>query len=463
MQLHHIAETTCCRNEKGPIMFELTRRDLWQSAGLSLAGINASGWLPAIANALPEAKSKRRHCILLWMPGGPSQTDTFDMKPGHANGGEFKPIKTNVPGVEFSEHLPLLAKQADKMAIVRSLSTAEGDHNRGTYLMHTGHAPGGPISYPTIGSSLSKAMSLEDNELPDFVSISPYTVFNRNAFGPGFLGPRHAPLTVGGVNNIRQRQQQNNSGGYPVLGVEDLNNTGVSKTRTDARLDIWQTIQSSFLETHDVASPRAHDTVYQRAVKMMQTESAKAFDLADEPEKVRQAYGANRFGQSCLMARRLIERGVSFIEIALRGANQGVLGWDTHNNNFARTKTLSAELDAGWSSLMRELDQRGLLDSTTIIWTGEFGRTPKINRNGGRDHYPRAWTSVLAGGGINGGQVIGKTSKSGETVEEGKADVGDLMATLCAAVKVDPQHQNISAVGRPIRIAAGTPIAEALS
>lgn len=442
--------------------FHFNRRELLQIAGASLAGYSLSGWLPSLAEAASRA-AERRHCILLWMPGGPSQTDTFDMKPGHENGGEFKPIATNVPGIRVSEHLPKLATQADKLAIVRSMATAEGDHNRGTYLMHTGHRPGGPISFPTIGASLSKAMGTDAAELPNFISISPYTAFNRNAFGPGFLGPKFAPLTVGAVDNFQLAQQAAQGNGYAELGVDDLANSEIGRVREDSRLDIWNMLQSNFLKHHPSASPQAHHTVYERAVRMMRSEAARAFDLSDEPAAIREAYGRGRFGQGCLMARRLIERGVPFVEVALRGLGQGALGWDTHANNFTRVRSLSAELDAGWATLMRELDDRGLLASTTIIWTGEFGRTPKINRNGGRDHFPRAWTSVLAGGGVAGGQAFGQTSADGETVEDGKLDVGDLFATLCAALNVEPGTQNISEVGRPIRIAEGTVVERLVS
>ncbi len=443
-------------------MTNFSRRDLFRMAGLSLAGYSMSGWMPGLASALAKEAKQGRHCVLLWMPGGPTQTDTFDMKPGHANGGEFKEIETSVPGLRFSEHLPKLAAQAERLAIVRSLSTAEGDHNRGTYLMHTGHRPGGPISYPTIGASLSKAMGGEDAELPNFISISPYTAFNNAAFGPGFLGPRYAPLTVGATNSFRQAQAQNQDG-YAELGVDDLRNPGVNAAQQDARLDLWKTLQKGFLDRHASASPIAQNTVYQRAIRMMDSEAAGAFNLSDEPDKVRDAYGSGRFGQGCLMARRLIERGVPFIEIALRGSAGGALGWDTHGQNFTRVKALSGELDAGWSTLMNELQERGLLESTTIIWLGEFGRTPKINRNGGRDHYPGAWSTVLAGGGVNGGQAFGRTSADGTKVEEGKVDVGDVMATLCRALGADPETQNISEMGRPFRIAEGNPIEDILA
>jgi hypothetical protein len=204
------------------------------------------------------------------MPGGPSQIDTFDLKPEHENGGEFQEIDTNVSGVRFSEHLPKLAAQADSLAIIRSLSTSEGDHNRRTDLMHTGHRPGGPISYPTMGSSISKALGTADAELPNFVSVSPYTAFNRAAYTSGFLGSRYAPLTVGATNTFQQQRPQNQNG-YAELGVDDLKHPGVEIAQADARLDLWNTLQTSFLKRHASSAPKAQNTVYQRAVRMMRS------------------------------------------------------------------------------------------------------------------------------------------------------------------------------------------------
>ena len=436
-------------------MSQFSRRQFLHAAALSAAGVSFSGWMPRLARAAAGDSARPRHCVLLWMPGGPSQMDTFDLKPGHANGGQFKEIETSVPGLKISEHLPKLATMAENLAIVRSMSTSEGDHNRGTYLMHTGHKPGGPIAFPTMGSTLSKALSAEGAELPDFISVAPQTALNSAAYGPGFLGPRHGPLTVGASGPIPVQQPSRPDAA--ALGVDDLQNPGISRQQEDARLELWRSLQTNFLATHGSASPKAQNTVYERAVRMMRSEAAQAFDLTGEPDKVRDAYGRGQFGQGCLMARRLIERGVPFIEIALRGSG-GVLGWDTHQQNFDRVKTLSGELDAGWATLMSDLGDRGLLESTTIIWLGEFGRTPTINPNGGRDHFPRAWTTVLAGGGIKGGQAYGKTSADGGTVEENQVDVPDVLATLCRALGVDPAACNISEMGRPIKIAEGKPI-----
>ena len=444
-------------------MFRATRRQWLQAASagsLGLLGASGSGWFPLLADELAAHPQRRRHCILLWMTGGPTQTDTFDMKPGHANGGEFKEASTKVPGLRLSEHLPKLGEMADRLAIVRSLSTKEGDHGRGTYVVRTGQKPQGPIQYPSIGSSLSKALGRADDAVPHYVSISPYRAFNQAAFGPGFLGPRHAALTVG-ATDVFQAAAAPAAETYAALKVDDLAPAaGVDAEQFATRLAMWRSLQDKFLATHRGPSPVAHQTVYERALKLMNSSAARAFDLGEEPASVRDAYGRGRFGQGCLMARRLVEAGVSFVEVTLGSVGNNTFGWDTHQNNFAQVKSLSAELDAGWGTLMKELAERDLLEATTILWIGEFGRTPKINPQAGRDHFPAAWTCVFAGGGIKGGQAHGKTSDSGEEVTEGKVDVPDILATLCAAVGVDPETKNVSEQGRPIRIAEGAVIKE---
>lgn len=442
-------------------MFAISRRRLLSAAGLGLlGGVSGLGTrlTQAIAQAPPE---KRRHCILLWMSGGPSQTDTFDMKPGHANGGEFKEAATQTPGLQFSEHLPKLAQWSQRLAVVRSLSTKEGDHGRGAYLMRTGHQPQGPVNYPGLGSLLSKELGRADDAVPQNVAISPFRAFNQAAFGPGFLGPKFAPLTVAAADNAQQAEAV--TAGFADLRVDDLSPpAGVLSAQVAARQAFWKSLQTSFLAERPSPAGVAQNTAYERAQRLIGSGAAEAFDLSQEPDSVREAYGKGRFGQGCLMARRLIERGVSFVEVSLGATAGNPLGWDTHQNNFTAVKTLSAELDAGWATLMTELHDRGLLDRTTILWLGEFGRTPKINPQGGRDHFPAAWSCVLAGGGIQGGQAYGKTDASGETVEEGKLDIGDLLATLCTALGVDPARENISPLRRPIPIAEGRVIKELL-
>jgi hypothetical protein len=444
-------------------MFRATRRQWMQASSLGLLGASASGWFSLLAEELATDPKRRRHCILLWMTGGPTQTDTFDMKPGHANGGEFKEVATKAAGLRFSEHLPKLGEMADRLAVVRSLSTKEGDHGRGTFVVRTGQKPQGPIQYPSIGSSLSKALGRNDDAVPHYVSISPYRAFNQAAFGPGFLGPRHAALTVAATDGFSP-QAPTAAGSYAELKVDDLAPAvGVDPAQFATRLDLWRALQTKFMATHRGLSPVAHQTVYDRALKLMNSSAAKAFDLTDEAASTRDAYGRGRFGQGCLMARRLIESGVSFVEVTLGSVGNDIFGWDTHQNNFTQVKALSAELDNGWGTLMKELAERDLLDSTTILWIGEFGRTPKINPQGGRDHFPAAWSCVFAGGGIKGGQAYGKTSDSGEEVTDGQVDVPDILATLCAAVGVDPETKNVSDQGRPIKLAEGKPIRGILS
>ncbi|MDP6443990.1 MAG: DUF1501 domain-containing protein, partial [Pirellulaceae bacterium] len=263
-------------------------------------------------------------------------------------------------------------------------------------------------------------------------------------------------------NNPQPQQPGADPEGFAELGVDYLSlPNGVEKSQAAGRLELWNSLQSGFLTSRRSDVVNAQDTVYRRAVRVMNSSEVEAFDLTQETAKVREGYGRGRFGQGCLMARRLIERGVSFVEVSL-GFGDGV-GWDTHQNNFPSVKTLSDQLDAGWGTLMTELQERGLLESTTILWMGEFGRTPTINGNAGRDHFPNAWTCVLAGGGIKGGSIHGATSEDGREVADGKVDVPDVLATLSRAVGVDPAHENITSIGRPVKVAEGKPIQEILS
>jgi len=445
------------------VLNQIDRRRWLQSAGMGLCGLSMSGWLPALAEQIASDPRRKRCCILLWMGGGPSQTDTFDMKPEHENGGEFKEISSNVPGVRLSEHLPRVAKQADQLAIIRSLSTKEGDHQRGTHLMHTGHSPMGAEQFPAIGATLAKQLANPEVALPPYTSISPNISFGREAIGPGFLGPKYAPLIVGGTG-MRGADTSAGEGEFSELKVDALKPPrGVSATRMEHRRQLWKTLQTNFLVHHPGSTTNAHQMVYENSLRMIHSEASAAFNLDEEANEVRQAYGKGTFGQGCLLARRLVERGVPFVEVSLNSSSQGSYGWDTHSNNFKTVASLSAELDAGWATLMTDLRDRGLLESTTIIWMGEFGRTPKINGRAGRDHFPAAWSCVLAGGGVAGGQVFGLTSADGTHVEEDETSVGDVLATLCAALGVPPETQNLSNTGRPIAIAEGKPIERLLA
>jgi hypothetical protein len=321
--------------------------------------------------------------------------------------------------------------------------------------MRTGYLPQGPIQYPTLGSLLSKELGDEEPSLPNFVSIAPNTFLSPGAYGPGFLGSKYAPLVVGGMTRFPgvPRDDEDDSAG--TFRVENLSpSDGTSKEQLVARLELLRGLDDEFAGQRSGIVTESHRSAYQAAVRMMSPESAEAFQLDDEPAALRDGYGRHPFGQGCLLARRLVERGVPFVEVSLNGAgDSGALGWDTHGENFNAVKQLSGVLDPAWATLMADLKDRGLLESTLIVWMGEFGRTPKINNNNGRDHFPAAWSTVLAGGGIRGGQVVGKTSDDGMRVDDRPVSVADLIATICRGVGLDPAKQNMSPLGRPIRLA----------
>jgi hypothetical protein len=414
----------------------LSRRDWLKLSAAGVSAVSLSGWFKVLAGRAAQAPGKHKSCILLWMDGGPSHKDTFDLKPGTKDGGDFKPIPTAVPGVQISEHFPKFAQVMDHAALLRGMSTSEGAHPRAKYYLHTGYKEGqGGLNYPSLGSLVSAEVGSPDGPMPNYVSVG------ARSFGAGFLGAHHAPLIVAD----------------PARGVENLKPM-VGGSHFDDRLGLLQEMESAFYRDYKADASADHRTTYQRAVTLMQSKEAKAFDLSLEPASSRQAYGSSRFGDGCLLARRLVETGVSFVEVTLGG-------WDTHQNNFERVKQLSQQCDPAMAALVNDLKQRGLLDSTLIVWMGEFGRTPRINQRGakpGRDHYPRAWSSIMIGSGIKGGQVVGKTDKEGATVVERPISALDFLATVCESLGVNWKKQNNTPIGRPIRIVdkGATPIKE---
>jgi hypothetical protein len=406
------------------------------------ACVSMSGWLGRLAATEAPAAGKKRgkSVILIWCNGGPSTIDLWDVKEGHSNGGPTKSIATSAPGLRISEHLPKLAKVGKELAVIRSMSTREGDHNRATYLMHTGQLPLGVLAYPSIGSLISKELGDTSSELPNFISIAPQRFFGTDAFGSGFLGPKYAPLIIGENRGDGADFKQLDA----ALQVDNLHSQ-INPEQNALRYQHLRTMQDAFGKSHPGAVSEGHTAAYDRSRRLMESSGATVFELSKEKDKVREKYGKSIFGQGCLLARRLVEAGVPFIEI-----NAGF--WDTHNNNFEQMKTLGGRLDTGFAALVEDLKERGLLDSTMIVCMGEFGRTPRINGSNGRDHYPNAWSAVLAGGGLKTGQAVGKTSEDGTMVEGRKTSVGDLLATICKAVNINGEKQNMSNIGRPIRI-----------
>lgn len=431
------------------------RRDFLTMSVASALGLSCSGWLPRLARAAP-LNDRKRSCILLWMNGGPSQLDTFDPKPGHENGGPFKEIQTAVPGIRISERLPRVARHMKDVAILRGMNSQEGDHGRATYLMRTGYRPLESVPHPSLGSLVAKALGRTEDELPNFVSISPPPL--GRAAGAGFLGPEYAPLSVSGDSEDPQARAN--------LTVENLMPAeGVDRRSLRNRLGLLSFLQSEFAQRHPHASAKAHAANYEQASRMVLSGARSAFNLEAEPAALREAYGRNRFGQGCLLARRLVERGVAFVEVTLANVPGAEAAWDTHANNFDGVGRLCEILDPAWSTLMEDLKSRGLLETTLIVWMGEFGRTPQINAQSGRDHFPAAWTTVLAGGVIKGGQVIGNTGASGMHVKQGKVTVPELFATICSSLGIDPRSENFTPEGRPIPIveSGGSPVKRLLA
>jgi hypothetical protein len=369
---------------------------------------------------------RHKRCILLFMDGGPSHKDTFDLKPGTAQGGPFQAINTNVPGIQISEHFPRLARLMNHGTLIRGMSTPEGAHARARYHMHTGYREGvGGLVYPSLGSLVSKEIGDPNFALPNFVAV------NRPGYSSGFLGPRYQPLNVGDPNR----------------GVENLR-SAVGDGQFQSRMGLLEEMEQGFLGQYGAATAQAHRTTYQRAVTLMQSREARAFNLQDEPQSVRTAYGSSNFGQGCLLARRLVETGVTFVEVNLGG-------WDTHQNNFERVRQLSGTVDPAISQLTTDLRDRGLLNDTLVIWMGEFGRTPNINARGpqpGRDHYPRAWSLLMMGGGLPGGRVVGRTDANGAVVTERPVSALEFMATVCRVLGIDHTKPNNTPNNRPVRI-----------
>lgn len=412
-------------------MNEATRRKFLQLGALGVGAASLSGWMGVLAGRAaaapsPAARGKAKACILLWMDGGPSHKDTLDPKPDSKGGGEFKPTKTSAPGIEVSEHLPQLAKAMKHGVLVRGMSTGEGAHPRAKYNLHTGYREGqGGLVYPSLGAIVAKEVGRPDTAVPAFVAIG-----NRS-YGSGFLGPKYQPLNVQDA----------------ARGVDDLKAL-VGGSQFGNRLSLLEEMEQAFHGEYKAPAITDHKTTYERAVKLMNAKEGKAFDLAQEPAAGRSKYGTGKFADGCLMARRLVEVGVPFVEV-------GLGGWDTHQDNFERVKSLSGQIDTPTAALIDDLKQRGLLDSTLVIWMGEFGRTPNINTRGakpGRDHYPRAWSLAMWGGGVAGGRVYGKTDADGAAVTDGKAGAADFLATVCELMGIDHAKQNDTPGGRPVRI-----------
>jgi uncharacterized protein (DUF1501 family) len=402
------------------------RRDLLKV--ISAAGL-AAGALPWTDVVTASADELRRQGVHPALDARGQPVRNLRPKPGHANGGETKAIATSVSGIEYSENLPELAKVADKLCLVRSMTSKEGSHPRATYVMHTGYLPTATVRYPTLGSIVAREIAPPASELPSFVRIG--ARFGGGSDNAGLLGIDWDPFAM-------------------LQAGRPPENTALttSQDRYSRRLKLLTKLEQHYATSGGKQEVADHQKVYAQAAKMVTSPKMEAFDLSKESASVQEAYGDSPFAKGCLLARRLIETGVTFVEVNLGN-------WDTHQDNAERTKTLCGQLDTPFAALVKDLSDRGMLDKTLVIWMGEFGRTPRINPRGGRDHYPRAFDAVLAGGGVKGGQVIGSTDAGGASVEDRPVTVNDLFRTICRSLSINADKENMSSIGRPIKIVDG--------
>jgi hypothetical protein len=426
MTLHH--QATVAIDRRGVVR----RRDFLKAISAGAAGTLA--WSDVMTLKADELRRQGKACILLWMQGGPSQFETLSPAAGHENGGETKAISTSVPGIQIAENLPNVAKSMEHLCLIRSMTGKEGSHPRASYLMHTGYLPTASVKYPSFGANAAHQLGDPASELPGFVRIGRA----RDGGGGGLLGVNYDPFVI------------SEAGRTP-----DNAALAVPGRRFQRRMQLLGYLEEEYAARGGAREVADHRSLYEQTSRMILSPKMETYDLSREPEKVRSAYGASVFGRGCLLARRLIETGVTFVEVT-----DG--NWDTHQDNFAGCRTRCQSIDQPFAALLRDLDDRGMLESTLVIWTGEFGRTPRINPRAGRDHYPRAFSMAMAGAGVQGGQVIGQTDRGGTTVEDRPVSVPDLFRTFCHALQIDADHENMSAIGRPIKIVdGGEPVMEA--
>src|SRR3954471_16218651 len=404
------------------------RRDFLRVAAAAGAAAGMMSWKDATVLCADDMRKRGMACILLWMSGGPSQFETFSPKPGHENGGETKAISTAVPGIQIADSLPKCAAAMKDIAIIRSMTSKEGSHPRATFLLHHGYLPMGGVKFPTLGSHVAQQIGTPNLDIPSFVRIGGK---GTDAGGAGFLGVDYDPFVL-------QNPEAKPENTQPATHDE----------RYERRLAMLKEVDSNFgaVEGSDLVND--HQKLVNKSSSMIQSPRMAAFDLSKEADKMRDAYGRTKFGAGCLLARRLVESGVTFVEV-----NQE--GWDTHDDNFNRTADNNGTIDQPMAQLVTDLKQRGMLDRTLVIWMGEFGRTPRINARSGRDHYPRAFNVVLAGGGIRGGQVVGETDAGGVEVTARPVTVSDLFRTIYTTLGIDADHENMARIGRPIKIVDG--------
>lgn len=421
------------------------RRSFMHSAakrmlGVSVAGAMTSRSMQPIAQAAEAAggAGKAKSVILLYMSGAMSHLDTFDPKPGAESQGETQTTKTRVPGIEISDTLPKLAYLMNGLALVRSLTTETGAHEQGRYMMRTSYKPLNSIRHPGLGAWASHVLKKRNPSLPSNVLIGSSAGHPAAGFLPASIAPVPVPNALSGLQNTT-------SPSY------------LSEEQFRRRMSLANQFDAKFKGAYDSALIDAYDETYREAVRLMGSTELDVFDIKKESEQVREFYGENQIGQACLLARRLVEKGVRFVEVEYGG-------WDHHNDIYTRLPTMATNLDNALGGLLKDLSSKGMLDEVLVVLTTEFGRTPTINENSGRDHHPGAFSGLLCGAGIKGGQVYGKSDATGHSVDEDPVYPEDFNATIAAAMGLPLDEEFVAPNGRPFRICNnGTPIAKLLA
>jgi len=426
--------------------YHVTRRRFLQFGGLGVATLLGmpvrdlmaasdqakADWASGSARPGAYQKATAEHVILLWMGGGMSHIDTWDPKPGRPTAGEFKPIKTSASGVEISEILPHTATQMKHASLVRSITARNGDHGGATYTMMTGYAPAPQFTHPAMGSIVVHERE-QIGELPAFVSV------NGRAGSAGYLGHKHEAYFIGAPGQPD-----------PYLSLHE----GVTQARAERRMALLREANAKFEAAKGDPSLGAIDQSYAAAVNFMNSPALKALDLDQEKDSVREAYGHSGFGRGTLLARRLVEHGVRFVQVS-----QG--GFDTHSDNFTKMREIGSVIDPAIACLIRDLASSGLLEKTLVVQLSEFGRTPRINGEAGRDHHPRVFSALFAGGGVKPGLVIGSSDEDGVNPAERPVRISDIPATILAALGVDPTKHVTTPIGRPMKLVNdGQPVNE---
>lgn len=419
--------SNCPRHE------HVSRRALLKGTLATAAGGTIMNWGSLFDSPLLAETVQKSHkrCILLWMNGGASQFETFDMKVGRPTGGLFREIDTNLPGYRICEYMPNIARRMDKIAVIRSMRTSEVDHPGGIYLMHTGYRPAANVRFPDAGAIIAKYNGNPQSGLPSYIKIG--TVGTP---GSGFLGPQYAPFSLRDEGNL------------PTFSTSSMNPAEEAR-----RHELRNFLEEQYARDHKSETARMHREAYEAARRLQSVRHV--FDVENDWKKAQEKYGRSHFGRKCMTAARLVEAGVTFVEV-------GHDNYDTHADNFTGHKARLPVMEQAWAALIDDLEDRGLLQDTLIVWVGEIGRTPSINNRAGRDHYVRCWTTALVGGGIKGGTIYGESDRDGINVKSDPVTEGDFFATIYKTLGIDPTIENYSGQ-RPVPLAPfGSKVVEAL-